>query len=160
MKRDRLKITAGLFVLFSVFLTAHAADGSFVGSQGTVLTKAQAEVIVNRFDERVFQFIRQLGLGLDRSDLDKSSRDVIKKRSKDLDKAAVEHRTQFDARDNWIDNKEEIRRCMVAASEIDRAMQGHTLGTSTDSNWSRLRYELNSLAAAYALPPVGSNDYN
>ena len=38
-------------------------------------------------------------------------------------------------------------------------MRNRRLGPKVESTWSALRYELNTLAGVYNLPPVGSAQY-
>jgi len=39
-------------------------------------------------------------------------------------------------------------------------MKNYRFGAATEANWSRVRYELNTLADIYNLAKVGSNVYN
>jgi hypothetical protein len=129
--------------------------------RGRNLNKAQVSAIINRVETRVDNFVKNYDKSLDRSRLNGSSReDWLNKRAKDLEKATNELRREFDRRDVWAENKEEVRRCLNIASDIDRNMRSYNFGATTESNWARVRYELNSLADVYDLPRVGANAYN
>lgn len=129
-------------------------------SRGKLRSKAEVKAIINRVEDRVDNFVRNLDKSLDRSRLDGSSReDWLMKRAKDLESATDELAREFDRRDAWIENKDETRRCLNIASDIDRNMRSYRFGAATEGNWNRVRYELNTLADVYNLPKVGANVY-
>ena len=129
--------------------------------RGRSMSKAQVKAIINRVEDRVDNFVKNFDKSLDRSRLDGSSReDWLMKRARDLESATDELSREFDRRDAWVENKEEVRRCLNIASDIDRNMKNYRYGAATEANWSRVRYELNSLADAYNLPKVGAAVYD
>lgn len=130
-------------------------------SRGRNLTKAQVKVIIDRVENRVDNFVKNYDKALDHSRLNGSSReDWLNSRAKDLEKATDELRREFDRRDLWVENKDEVRKCLNIASDIDRNMKNYRFGAAAEGNWARVRFELNSLADVYNLPRVGSNVYN
>lgn len=130
-------------------------------SRGRNLNKAQVKVIIDRVENRVDNFVKNYDKALDHSRLNGSSReDWLNSRAKDLEKATDELRREFDRRDLWVENKDEVRKCLNIASDIDRNMKNYRFGTDAEGNWARVRFELNSLADVYNLPRVGSNVYN
>lgn len=130
-------------------------------SRGRNLTKAQVKVIIDRVENRVDNFVKNYDKALDRSKLNGSSReDWLNRRAKDLEIATDELRREFDRRDLWAENKDEVRKCLNIASDIDRNMRNYKFGAAAEGNWSRVRFELNSLADVYNLPRVGANAYN
>ena len=129
-------------------------------SRGRLRSKAEVKAVINRVEDRVDNFVKNLDKSLDRSRLDGTSReDWLMKRAKDLESATDELAREFDRRDAWIENKDETRRCLNIASDIDRNMRSYRFGAATEANWNRVRYELNSLADVYNLPKVGANAY-
>ncbi len=127
-------------------------------SRGRNLNKAQVKVIIDRVENRVDNFVKNYDKALR---LNGSSReDWLNSRAKDLEKATDELRREFDRRDLWAENKDEVRKCLNIASDIDRNMKNYRFGTDAEGNWARVRFELNSLADVYNLPRVGSNVYN
>ena len=129
-------------------------------SRGKLRSKAEVKAVINRVEDRVDNFVKNLDKSLDRSRLDGSSReDWLMKRARDLESATDELAREFDRRDAWIENKDETRRCLNIASDIDRNMRSYRFGAATESNWNRVRYELNTLADVYNLPKVGANAY-
>ncbi len=161
MNRNLFRMMAGVFAVLMVFVmfdTASAQRRREV--RGRALNKAQVKVIVNRVEDRVDNFVKNFDRSLDRSRLDGSSReDWLNKRARDLEGATDELSREFDRRDTWVENKEEVRRCLNIATDIDRNMKNYRYGSVTEANWSRVRYELNSLADVYNIAKVGSSVY-
>lgn len=161
MNRNIFRLVTGfaaVLMVFALFDTANAQRRR--ESRGRGLTKAQVKVIVNRAEDRVDNFVKNYDRSLDRSLLNGTSReDWLNKRARDLESATDELSREFDRRDAWIENREELRRCINIASDIDRNMKNYNFGSVTESNWARVRYELNSLADVYNMPKVGSSVY-
>jgi hypothetical protein len=129
-------------------------------SRGKLRSKAEVKAIINRVEDRVDNFVSKYDKSLDRSKLNGSSReDWLMKRAKDLESATDELSREFDRRDAWSENKDEVRKCLNIATDIDRNMRNYRFGAATEGNWNRVRYELNTLADVYNLPKVGANVY-
>ncbi len=156
-----LKIFAGLAAVLMVLAFADTANAQRRReSRGKMKSKAQVKVVINRVEDRVDNFVDNYDKSLDRSKLNGSSReDWLMKRARDLEGATDELSREFDRRDAWIENKEEVRRCLNIATDIDRNMKNYKFGATTENNWSRVRYELNTLADVYNIPKVGANVY-
>lgn len=160
------RMTTGLmFGLAAVLAVATLADASYAQrsrreARGRGMTKAQVKAVINRVEDRVDNFVKNYDKALDRSRLDGSSRENwLMNRARDLERATDELAREFDRRDAWIENKDETRRCLNIASDIDRNMRNHRFGAAAESNWARVRYELNTLADVYNLPRVGAAAY-
>lgn len=154
-----LIIISAVISVVSITITANAQQAKRE-SRGKAMTKAQVEAVVNRVEDRVDNFVKNYDKSLDRSRLDGSSRENwLMDRARDLERATDELSREFDRKDAWIENKEETRRCLNIASDIERNMRNYRFGTATESNWSRVRYELNTLADIYNLPKVGARAY-
>ncbi len=149
---------AALMVMFVMFDTADAQRRREV--RGRALNRAQVKAIINRVEDRVDNFIKNFDKSLDRSRLDGTSReDWLNRRARDLEAATDELAREFDRRDTWAENREEVRRCLNIASDIDRNLRSRRYGSVTEGNWSRVRFELNSLADVYNMPKVGAAAY-
>ena len=130
-------------------------------ARGKLRTKAEVKVIINRVEDRVDNFVSNYDKALDRSRLDGSSRENwLMQRARDLESATDELSREFNRRDTWIENKDEVRKCLNIASDIDRNMRNYKYGATAEGNWNRVRYELNTLADVYNLPKVGAKAYN
>lgn len=162
MQRKVLRIMVVLSAIFISVAAAGSANAQTTKeSRGRALTKAQVEAIVNRVEDRVDNFVKNLDRSLDQSPLNGTDKeDWLNKRAKDLEKATDELRKKFDRNDAWVENKDEVRRCLIIATDIERNMRRYNFGTTTESNWGRVRYELNSLADVYNIPRVGASVYN
>lgn len=122
--------------------------------------KAQVKAVINRVEDRVDNFVKNYDKSLDRSRLDGSSRENwLMNRARDLESATDELAREFDRRDAWVENKDEVRRCLNIASDIDRNMRNYRFGVGTENNWANVRFELNTLADIYNLPRVGAAAY-
>ena len=129
-------------------------------SRGRLLSKAQVKLVINRVEDRVDNFVGKYDKSLDRSKLDGTSRENwLNKRARDLESATDELSREFEKRDAWVENKDEVRRCLNVATDIDRNMRNYRFGAATERNWANVRYELNTLADVYNLPKVGANAY-
>ena len=162
MKNNIVRVATALFAVIMLFgLAGEASAQRRREVRGRGLTKAQVKAIVNRVETRVDHFVKQYDKSLDRSKLNGTSReDWLNKRADDLEHATDEMRKHFDVSDQWIDNKDEVRKCLNIASDINKSMNTHNFGAATEANWANVRFELNSLADVYNLPRVGASAYN
>lgn len=145
-------------MIFLMVDTANAQRRREVRGRG--LNKAQVKLIINRVEDRVDNFVENFDKSLDKSRLDGTSReDWLNKRAKDLESATDELSREFDRRDTWAENREEVRKCLNIATDIDRNMRNYRYGTATEANWAKVRFELNSLADVYNMPKVGAAVY-
>jgi hypothetical protein len=93
-------------------------------TRGRLKSKAEVKAIINRVEDRVDNFVKKYDKSLDRSKLNGSSReDWLNKRARDLEGATDELAREFDRRDAWVENKDEVRKCLNIASDIDRNMK-------------------------------------
>lgn len=153
-----LAAVGAVVMIFLLFDTANAQRRREVRGRG--LNKAQVKLIINRVEDRVDNFVSNFDKSLDKSRLDGTSReDWLNKRAKDLESATDELSREFDRRDAWAENREEVRRCLNIATDIDRNMRNYRYGAATEANWAKVRFELNSLADVYNMPKVGAAAY-
>ena len=164
MNRTGLKIFAGVAAILMILTFAESGNAQRRvrrEARGMAWNKAQVKAVINRVEDRVDSFVKNYDKSLDRSRLDGSSRENwLMNRARDLESATDELAREFDRRDAWIENRDETRRCLNIASDIDRNMRNYRFGAGTEANWNRVRYELNTLADIYNLPKVGANAYN
>ena len=161
MKRNLFRILAGFGAVLMVFALFDTANGQRRREvRGRALNKAQVKLIVSRVEDRVDNFVKNFDRSLDHSRLNGTSReDWLNKRARDLESATDELANEFDRRDAWIENREEVRRCLNIATDIDRNMRNYRYGAATEANWANVRFELNSLADVYNMAKVGSSVY-
>jgi len=160
MKKYFVNLFTALAVVLMVLTFADESSAQRRESRNRRMSKAQVKQVINRVEDRVDNFVRNFDRSLDNSRLDGTQReDRLNRRARDLERATDELSREFQRRDAWIENKDEVRRCLNIASDIDRNMRNRRYGSKTESNWARVRYELNTLADIYNLPKVGSNSY-
>lgn len=157
MKKNLFNLFGILSVVMAVLVFAgvsNAQTGPRV-ARGKVYTKAEVNQIINNLETRLDKFKNDFDTSLDHSRLNGTNReDYLNKRAKDLEHATDELRSEFDKRDAWIENKDQVRKCLNIAQDINKAMKNRKLGGATENNWSAVRYELNTLAKIYNLPTV------
>jgi Skp family chaperone for outer membrane proteins len=160
MKTNFLKLFAFFTVLFSVVVLADSSYAQPRQARGKIYTKAEAQQIIKRVENRVDTFVRQYDRSLDNSSLNGSNReDWLNKRAKNLESATDELRRDFDKRDLWVENQDEVRRCLNIATDINKNIKNKRYGRATENNWRAVVYELNTLAKLYNVPQIGSRAY-
>lgn len=161
MKKNLFNLFVSLAAILMILSVADVSNAQRRReSRGRKLSKAQVKVIIDRVENKVDNFVEKYDKSLDRSNLNGTKReDNLNRRAKDLEGATDELSREFNRRDAWIENKDEVRKCLNIASDIDRTVRNRRLGGNTESLWTQVRYELNTLADVYNLPKVGSNSY-
>jgi hypothetical protein len=161
MKSKIFSLFAGLFAVLMILSMASATNAQKRReSRNKMMTKAQVKVVIKRVEDRVDNFVDNYDKSLDKSKLDGSSReDWLMKRARDLESATDELSREFNRRDTWSENKDEVRKCLNIATDINTNMNNYKFGAATEANWARVRYELNTLADIYNLSKVGSSVY-
>ncbi|HEX8637916.1 MAG TPA: hypothetical protein VF692_07640 [Pyrinomonadaceae bacterium] len=130
------------------------------GYRITAISQQQVEELLERIEERSDAFSNQLNKSLDRSRLDSTrTEDNIALQVRDLENATDELRREFDHNDSRGENLPEARNVVRTATIIDRIMKRRNFSRLAESNWLRLRAELNTLARIYGIPAVGANGY-
>jgi hypothetical protein len=123
-------------------------------------TKMEVNNIIKRVEERSDRFVKLFDRSLDRSRLDGSNReDRLNEYARNLEKALDDLRGEFDRKENYVETRPEVRRCLDIATNINVATRNRRLGGETERQWALLRAELNTLANVYGLPMVGSFAY-
>ena len=162
MNKHLLKIMFVIVALVgTIFVTTDSADAQRRGRKiraANQLSKAQVGQIIKNVEIRVDYFKTQFDKSLDNSRLNGTKReDKLNDRAGDLESATDELRREFDRSDTWAENKNEVKKCVDIASDIDVVMRNRKLGKATESNWKAVRLELNALAKAYGVPGIGGS---
>jgi hypothetical protein len=123
-------------------------------------TKPQVNSIIKRVEERSDRFVKLFDRSLDRSPLDGTNReDNLNQMARNLETALDDLRREFDRKENYVETRPEVRRCLDIATNINVAMRNRRMGGETERQWALVRAELNTLADVYGLPMVGSSAY-
>jgi hypothetical protein len=161
MKENFVRFLTGVVVMFAIFALADGANAQRRReSRNRMMTKAQVKAVINRVEDRVDNFTKRFDASLDRSRLNGSTReDWLMNRARDLERATDELSREFDRRDTWAENRDEVRQCLNIATDIDRNMRNYKYGAPAEANWNNVRFELNTLADIYNMPRVGAAAY-
>ena len=123
-------------------------------------TKAEVDRIIKNAENRSDDFVGSFDRSLDNSRLNNTEReDQLNRRAKDLEKAFDDLRSRFDRTESYLDTRDEARKCLNIATDINVAMRNNRFGPRTENAWNVLRAEMNILARVYNLPYVGSRAY-
>lgn len=159
MNKNFLKLLTGLAAVLLILISANVSNAQRRGRDRNY-TKAQVDRLIKNVEERTDRFVSEFDRALDRSRLNGTKReDNLNEKARNLESGTDELRREFDRRDSWIENKDEVRRCLNIAADINVVMQRRKLGGAAENNWANVRSELNALAAAYNLPGIGSGAY-
>src|ERR1044071_1236803 len=130
-----------LATAFTVLLVAGFAQAQPRVARGRVYTKAEVDRIIKRVEDSSDKFKKEFDKALDRSRLNNTNReDQLNDYAKDLEHATADLRSEFDRNDQWIENKEQVRKCLALASKINIAMRNRRLGPKVENRWATLRY--------------------
>jgi hypothetical protein len=161
MNSKILKLAASALTLLVAFGVSDSVNAQRRReARNRMMTKAQVKAVIDRVENRVDNFVKNYDRSLDRSRLnDTNGEDRLNNRARDLESATDELAREFDRRDTWAENRDEVRKCLNIASDIDRNMRNRKLGRETEQNWANVRFELNTLADIYNMPKVGAAAY-
>jgi len=73
----------------------------------------------------------------------------------DLNRSTNRLRRKFDATDKWMETKVEVDRCMDDGRKINQYVARGNYGSEVARLWAALRNQMNDLARAYGVAPLG-----
>jgi hypothetical protein len=73
----------------------------------------------------------------------------------DLNRSTNRLRRKFDPTDKWMETKTEVDRVLDDARRVNQAITRGNYGSEAARLWAALRNNINDLARAYGLPPLG-----
>lgn len=157
MNTKILKLFTGIAAMLMILAMA---DATFAQRRGRNrgYSKVQVDRIITNVEDRVDQFVGQIDSALDRNKrLDGTRReDQINRRAKDLERATDALRSDFNRRERYNDSRAEVSKCLNIAADINVLMRRRRFDRKTESNWRRVRSELNTLARVYNLPNIAA----
>lgn len=153
MSKNVSKVIMTAIALFMVAVAAIPAQAQYGRrSRGRGYTKAQVEQIIRRLENQSDRFVRSFDRSLDNSRVDGTMReDNLNQRARDLENALDVLRQEFDRTDRYQDTRSQVSSVLNIAEDINRAVRNRRLRGNTERLWSRVRSELNFLAAVYNL---------
>jgi signal transduction histidine kinase len=159
MKKNLLKLFVGLAAFLMIMSLTETNYAQRRGrAQG--YSKQRIEQLLERLEERTDTFSNQFNKALDRSRLDgRKIEDRYTKVATILENATDELRREFDFGDTRGETKQNARKVLNAATDVNRILNKRNFGGQTETSWVRLRNELNLLAKIYNLPAIGAKAY-
>ena len=139
-----------LFMVAGASISAEAQRTRGIRVRG--YTKAHVEQLIRRVENQTDRFVRSFDRSLDQSRADGTLReDTLNQRARDLENAVDVLRQEFDRTDRYQDTRSQVSGVLNVAEDINRAVRRRSLRGNTERLWSRVRAELNELAAVYNL---------
>jgi hypothetical protein len=153
MGKNISKVVMASIALFMLALMSIPAEAQFDRrARGRGYTKTQVEQIIRRLENQSDRFVRSFDRSLDNSRADGTMReDNLNQRARDLENALDVLRQEFDRTDRYQDTRTQVSSVLNVAEDINRAVRNRRLRGNTERLWSRVRSELNYLAAVYNL---------
>lgn len=144
--------------VFSVLVLANVGNAQQPDwARNRRYTHGSVDQIIKRVENRTDRFVKQFDNALDNSRLNGSRReDNLNQRAKDLEHATDDLRSEFNRRTNWWETRDNVQNCLSIGADINVAMNNRRFNSRTENNWRNVRKELNILAQAYNLPPMGA----
>lgn len=155
ISKSVLAVIAG----FSVLMLAGISNAQQPDwARGNRYNRSSIDQIIKRVENRTDRFVGQFDNALDNSRLNGTKReDNLNERAKELQRATNDLRADFNRRgDNWWETRDNVSRCLSLAADINTAVNNRRFNNRTQNNWRNVRQELNTLAQAYNLPPMGA----
>src|SRR5690242_2817065 len=84
-----------------------------------------------------------------------SKKDALDDALGDLNRSTNRLRRKFDPTDKWIETRPQVERMLDDGRRINQAVARGNYGSETARLWAALRNNMNDLARAYGLPPLG-----
>jgi hypothetical protein len=140
-----------------VTLIGAAVADAAQGQRGRTYSKSDVEKLIEDVEESGKDFRRDFDSWLDRSSLDGNQReDRYNRQVTNLTNALSTLRSNFDNGNDWWLARTDMQRVLNEARPVDSLMRSREVRGNLDRQWGRMRRNLNRLADAFNLPPVGS----
>ncbi|MBA2647184.1 MAG: hypothetical protein H0U81_10325, partial [Pyrinomonadaceae bacterium] len=117
--------------------------------------KKQVDNIIRQLESSSNDFRRNFDRALDRSRIDGTEReDNFNSRVRRFEESLNTLRGEFNRRDDWWESRNNVQQMLEAARPVSVMMNNRRLGGNLESQWRRLRRNVNKLAGTYNLPLV------
>ena len=126
--------------------------------QTRVRTYSQSEVerLIRDVEQSSQDFERDFDNWLGRSRFNGQQRDSYNQQVQNLTNELSTLRSNFDRGNDWWMARRDTQRVLNAASAVNSLMNNREVRGGLNRQWGSLRRNLDRLAAAFNLPPVGS----
>jgi len=117
--------------------------------------KKQVDNIIRQLESSSNDFRRNFDRALDRSRIDGTEReDNFNSRVRRFEESLNTLRGEVNRRDDWWESRNNVQQMLEAARPVSVMMNNRRLGGNLESQWRRLRRNVNKLAGTYNLPLV------
>jgi hypothetical protein len=125
---------------------------------GRTYSKSQVEKLIKDVEQSGKDFRRDFDRWLDHSSLDGQQReDRYNKQVKSLTNALSTLRSNFNRNNDWWLGRNDMQRVLNEARPVNSILSSPEVRGSLDRQWAKMRRNLDRLAEAFNLPPVGSS---
>jgi hypothetical protein len=126
-------------------------------SQVRTYSRSDIERLIRDVEQSSQEFQRDFDSWLDRSGLDGQRReDVYNRQVQDLSSALSTLRSNFNRRKDWWAARADMQKVLSAATSVNSIMSNREVRGRLNRQWGALRRNINRLADAFNLPPVGT----
>jgi hypothetical protein len=130
-----------------------AAAATPVLAQRGRWSREQIGDLIRTLERETNDFRKDFDRALDRSRLNNSGReDRVNASMKRFENEMDEVRREFARRDDWWDIRDNVRKAVNAARDVDRTMRNQRLGPQVERQWVAIRRGMNVLATRYDVP--------
>lgn len=130
-----------------------AAAATPVLAQRGRWSREQIGDLIRTLERETNDFRKDFDRALDRSRLNNSGReDRVNASMKRFENEMDEVRREFARRDDWWDIRDNVRKAVNAARDVDRTMRNQRLGPQVERQWVAIRRGMNVLATRYNVP--------
>ena len=145
------------FILAISLGTAGSASAQY---QRRTYARTDIERFIRAVEQSAQDFQRDFDTRLDRSRIDgRPQEDTYNRQVQNLTSALSSLRSNFNSRNDWWLARSDMQRVLSAATSVNSIMSSRQVrgGGGLNRQWTVLRQNLDQLATAFNLPPVGTN---
>ncbi|MGI8565883.1 MAG: hypothetical protein ACR2LZ_05290 [Pyrinomonadaceae bacterium] len=154
MIRIRFRHLSAVLCVLAVLLIV-AGDAAAQDRYRKKYNKKQVDNIIRQLESSSNDFRRNFDRALDRSRIDGTEReDNFNSRVRRFEESLNTLRGEFNRRDDWWESRNNVQQMLEAARPVSVMMNNRRLGGNLESQWRRLRRNVNKLAGTFNLPLV------
>lgn len=158
MRKRTVRLTATAIAAVLVVLgSALPSQAQWDQRYWNRMSKGDVGRVIANLERNANDFRRDLDRWLDNSRLDGTEReDKYNSKVRAFEEATNRLRAEFDRRDKWWETRDNVKDVMSAAKPVADIMRarGRRYSSVLDTQWGRLRKQLNKLATTYRLPQI------
>ncbi len=147
--------------LFSLAALAVPSTSFAQGRYSNQYSKAQVGQIISNLESSSSRFKRDFDRAMDNSRYNGTrDEDRFNGYIKDFDEEIVDLRREYNRRNNWWDIRDEVDDVIDEAREVNNMMNTISFRRNLESQWNRLRNDVNKLADTFDMPGINGGGWN